>query len=143
MEVLDGLLGLDLDQLGGAQQVVEARRQEVVVGDVEGTLVLQEVDERLRLAREAVDPMRLGSHEVDQHRDVVRRAGLRRRDQPVELGVEARQQLGADGVLDDRQPSRSMASISDPIETSGPKRSMWGSVMLAPFGELLAVVVTS
>ena len=40
------------------------------------------------------------------------------------------------------QPSRSMASISDPIETSGRKRSMCGSVMLAPFAELLEVVVT-
>ena len=42
--------------------------------------------------------MRLVAHEVDEHRDVVRRAGLVAGDQPVELGVERPSSSRRDGV---------------------------------------------
>ena len=94
VEVLDGLVRQDLDQLRRAQQVVEARRQEVVVGHLERERVLQEVDERLRLAGQPVDPNRLVAHEVDQHRDVVRRAGLRTPMSPSNSALSADSRSG-------------------------------------------------
>ena len=127
MEVLHGLLGHDLDQLRRAEEVVEARRQEVVVGDVERTLVLQELDERLRLAGQPVDPMRLRPMKSISIGMWFGVPGSEAASSSSKSALSLDSSSGPMASSTIAQPSRSMASISDSIETSGPKRSMCGS----------------